>query len=211
MRTSLIVLTLVALGVAPAQAAEIKGQYLEARTCDVWTGACFANSEMNISGKHAVLAWKIEQGKHAGVTLDGLSVVAVVQATDTLGQNQTGAAKAVIVVDQKADKAQSEALVALAKKLGGELTKNVLAVEAKPIRLSVNHCEEGGCALLDAGVAKVETRCLDEKHDRLCGHEDDFYPPLAAGVKVRSAMVTENSYRGKAFNQTWQDVNRRGA
>ena len=40
---------------APLQAASITGEYVEARTCDVWTGACFANAEMNVTGKHAVL------------------------------------------------------------------------------------------------------------------------------------------------------------
>ncbi len=211
MRTSLIVTACFLLLAAPLGAAEIRGQYLEARTCDVWTGACFANSEMNISGKNAVLAWKVDQGERGGVKLDGLCVVAVIQATDTLGLDQTGPAKAVILVDEKANKAQREALVALAKKLGGELTKNVLSVEAKKIRLSVNDCEEGGCASLDAGVAKVETRCLHEQHDSICGHEDNYYPPLTEGTKVQSAMVLKNTYTGTGFNQTWQDVNRRGA
>jgi hypothetical protein len=40
----------------PAAAAEITGQYVEARTCDVYTGACFANADTGIAGKHAVLA-----------------------------------------------------------------------------------------------------------------------------------------------------------
>ncbi len=211
MRTGLILAAVVLLFAMPIQAAEIKGQYLEARTCDVWTGACFANSEMNIAGKNAVLAWKIDQGERSGVNLGGLSVVAVIQTTDTLGQNQTGPAKAVILVDKKADKAQRAALVALAQQLGGELTRNVLAVEAKDIALSVNDCKEGGCASLDAGVVKVETRCLHEGQDSICGHEDDYYPPLTEVVHAKSAMVLKNSYQGKAFNQTWQDVNRRGA
>jgi hypothetical protein len=211
MKTTLLLAAAFLMTLAPMQAAEIEGQYLEARTCDVWTGACFANAEMNISGKNAVLAWKIERGEQGGVKLDGLSVVAVVQTTDTLGLEQKGPAKAVILVDQKADKAQRDALATLARKWGGELTRHVLAVEAKPIALSVNHCEEGGCASLDAGVAKVETRCIHEEEDKVCGHEDNFYPPLTKGVKVKSAMVLEHSYKGQAFNQTWNDAQRRGA
>lgn len=210
MKTSLVVLAVV-LFAAPMQAATIEGQYIEARTCDVWTGACFANAEMNLTGKNAVLAWKIDKGEHAGVKLDGLSVVAVLQTTDTLGLKQTGPSQAVVLVDKKANKVQREALVALVKKLGGELTRNVLAVESRAIQMSVNHCEEGGCAVLDAGIAKIETRCLHEEEDKVCGHEDNFYPPLTRGVKVKSAMVLQNSYQGKAFNQTWNDALRRGA
>ena len=39
---------------APAPAANLTGRYVEARTCDIWTGPCFANAEMNLTGKHAV-------------------------------------------------------------------------------------------------------------------------------------------------------------
>jgi hypothetical protein len=197
--------------VSPLQAGGLSGQYVEARTCDVWTGACFANAEMNLSGKHAVLAWRIDQGKEGDVNLNGLSVVAVVEATDTLGLQQTGPAKSVILVDKKANAAQREALINVAKRLGGALTKNVVAVEAAPISVAVGHCKEGGCALVDAGIARVETRCLHAEEDSVCGHEDNFYPPLARGVEVRSAMVTEHSYTGKAFNKTWNDSMRRGA
>src|SRR6516165_5011627 len=65
---------------AAAQAGGLTGQYIEARTCDVWTGPCFANAEMNLSGKHAVLGWKVEKGTLDNVRLDGLSVVAVLAA-----------------------------------------------------------------------------------------------------------------------------------
>src|SRR5436189_3048247 len=85
------------------RAGGISGQYVEARTCDVWTGPCFANAEMSMAGKHAVMAWKIDKGSVHDVALDGLSVVAVVAARDTLGLQQTGPAKAVLIVDAKAN------------------------------------------------------------------------------------------------------------
>ena len=47
---------------APASAAGITGQYVEARTCDVWTGPCFANADFNLTGKNAMMAWKIDKG-----------------------------------------------------------------------------------------------------------------------------------------------------
>src|SRR5438874_5773203 len=93
-----------------------RGQYVEARTCDIWTGPCFANADMNLGGKHAVLAWKVEKGTLGNVNLDGLGVVAVVAASDTLGVEQTGPAKAVVFVDRKANAAQRKALIRLAHK-----------------------------------------------------------------------------------------------
>ena len=68
-----VALVVVAL---PASAADITGQYVECRNCDVWTGPCFANAEMT-AGKNAVMGWKIQKGALDGAKLDGLSVVAV--------------------------------------------------------------------------------------------------------------------------------------
>src|SRR5438034_11207874 len=94
-----------------AQAAGISGQYVEARTCDVWTGPCFANAEMNLGGKHAVMGWKVDKGEFDNVSLDGLGIVAVVAASDTLGLQQTGKSKAVLIVDSRANAAQTAARI----------------------------------------------------------------------------------------------------
>src|SRR5438067_5638947 len=98
------------LAAAPVSAAGITGQYIEARTCDVWTGPCFANSEMNLTGKHAVMGWKVDKGTFDRISLDGMSVVAIVAASDTLGLDQTGPAEAVLIIDSKATAKQREAL-----------------------------------------------------------------------------------------------------
>src|SRR5262249_36875846 len=149
----------------------ISGKYVEARTCDVWTGPCFANAEMNLGGKHAVIGWKVEKGSLDNVRLDGLSVVAVIAASDTLGLEQTGTAKAVLMIDSKANAAQRDALVRLARMQGQMLVDRVVAIESAKINLEVNGCNEGGCALLEAGRARLETRCLDSHHDKVCGNE----------------------------------------
>jgi hypothetical protein len=209
-RLPLIALALVACAL-PARAATLTGQYVEARTCDVWTGPCFANAEINMTGKNAVLAWKVEKGTLDGAKLDGLGVVAVVAASDTLGVKQTGKGQAVLIVDQKASAAQKAALVKLAKKQGGDLLENVVAVQTSKIALEICPCKEGGCARLDAGTAKIETRCLNAEHDKVCGNETAFFPPLSKGVKVKPALSVEHSYTGKGAKQTWNDAGRRSA
>jgi hypothetical protein len=194
----------------PASAAGLTGQYVECRTCDVWTGPCFANAEM-IAGKNAVLGWKVEKGSLDGAQLDGLAVVAVVDASDTLGLEQTGPAKAILIVDEKADKAQRDALVKLAKQQGGDLLKNVLKVETAPITIDACLCKENGCAKLSAGKAKVETRCLDSHHDKKCGNEYAYYPPLVKNVKAQAAVAVEHGYSGDALKHSWKESERRGA
>jgi hypothetical protein len=198
-------------GAAPLRAEGITGKYIEARTCDIWTGPCFANAEVNLSGKHAVMGWQVEKGTFDKVKLDGLGVVAVVAASDTLGVKQTGKAKAVLIVDSRADKAQREALIRLAKKEGGPLVENVVAVRSAKVNLELCPCDAGGCAKLHAGPAKIETRCLNAKHDKVCGNESAFYPPLVRGVKVKPALAVEHSYTGKGVEETWSEAGRRGA
>lgn len=130
-----------ALGESPAGAAHaaISGDYLEARTADVFTGPCFANSEMNLVGKQAVMAWRVRQGSWEGVRLDGLSVVAAVRADATLGDPFGGPldARALVVVDQRATAAQRDALVAFARSATGGLLGSIVGVESAPIDLRV--------------------------------------------------------------------------
>jgi hypothetical protein len=194
---------------APVSAAGLTGKYIEARTCDIWTGPCYANAEMNLTGKHAVIGWTIDKGAFDKVNLDGLGVVAIVAAHDTLGLKQTGKAKSVLIVDSRATAAQREALISLAKKQGGDLTANVVHVDSAPINLTICPCDENGCAVLKAGQAKIETRCLNT-HDKVCGNEHAFYPPLTKDVKVTPAMAVETSYQGKGIGAKWSESNRRG-
>src|SRR5260370_15415923 len=141
---------------APAGAADLTGKYVEGRTCDVYAAPCFANAEMNLTGKHAVMGWRVDQGAVDGVKVEGLSVVAVVAASDTLGLKQTGPSKALIIVDAKATSAQRDALIQLARREGGDLTKNIIGVDSAPIELTVGQCKEGGCSSLVVGkVARI--------------------------------------------------------
>src|SRR5712691_9332380 len=94
MKRWLALVAVVLFAAAPVQAAGLTGHYLESRTCDVWTGPCFANAETSLGGKHAVLAWKVQEGALDNVRLDGLGVVAVIETSDTLGLDQTGPGKA---------------------------------------------------------------------------------------------------------------------
>jgi hypothetical protein len=84
-----ITVALLALSVASlnqfAAAAQITGEYLEARTCNVYTGPCFANAEMSLTGKEALMAWKVDKGTWNDVKLDGLGAALILHAQGTLG------------------------------------------------------------------------------------------------------------------------------
>ena len=56
MRQLSLALALLFVFATTARAANISGDYLEARTCSVYVGPCFANAEMGLAGKEALMA-----------------------------------------------------------------------------------------------------------------------------------------------------------
>jgi hypothetical protein len=191
----------------------LKGDYLETRTCDVWTGPCFANSETAESGREATLAWHFTSGKWAGVDLEGVSAVHVNEAKGTLGDKYHSPlpVRDVLLLDEKATDAQLEAIRNFVKTQLGDLAGNVVEERLLPIELKVGCCEKKGCAKLVAGeVANVTTRCLGEKDD-ICGHEDTFYPPLVALKDALPAFTVESGVKGTLLAHEWTDRDSRSA
>ncbi len=116
-----------------------------------------------------------------------------------------------LIVDRRASSSQRDALVRLAKSQAGALLRNVVSVQSGAIDLQACPCKNDACAVLNAGVAKIETRCLDGEHDKICGNESEFYPPLAKNVKVKAAVAVENCFNGKGIDQSWKQSGRRSA
>jgi len=192
-----------------AAVAQITGKYVEVRNCDVWTGPCFANAEGNLTGHNGAMVWQIEKGSFDNVALDGLTVIAVVQASDTLGCTQYGAAKAVIIVDSKATETQRKALIKFAQRQGGDLVANIVTVHNAKIEADMCCCDHSGCADIDAGIIKISTNCLHEEH-KICGNEYAYYPPLTQGVDCVPA-VANHSFTGTGLSSNWTESDRRGA
>src|SRR5215831_527287 len=108
-----------------ARPASVTGTYVEARTAEVFAGACVMNGEAATTGREALIAWKVDRGQVNGVALDGLVVVAALASDINLGIHEIGGesspARAAIVVDARATAAQRTALVAMVKSLSGNL------------------------------------------------------------------------------------------
>jgi len=209
----LLVLAIAVLTSAPAMA-QISGDYIEVRTADVYTGPCFANGEVSLTGHEAVLAWRIEKGAWGNTRLDGLSVVAVVQANATLGDPYSNPlpAKAVLIVDARANPAQQAALINFVQAQTAGLLNNIVAVEASEIRFAVDVDGQHGYATLEAGnLAKITTRAI-RSSDSICHNEEVFYPPLAGDLMHAMPVVAvDASYQGKHLGKTWKEAQRRGA
>ena len=191
---------------------QIRGEYIETRSADVYTGQCFANGEVNLVGDEAILAWHVRSGSWDGVSLDGLSVAAAVHAHATLGDPYANPypAQAVLLVDDQASPQQSAALIAFAHQMGGELLRHAEQVIPTTMELVVNP-ERHGVALLRAGrFATVQTRPVNDK-DHLCGNEVTFYPPLVQLTHSMPAVALTDSYRGPGLDVDWESHGRRSA
>ncbi len=189
----------------------IRGHYVEARTCDVFTGSCFSNADTGLTGKNAVLVWKIDTGTWGNVKLNGLGVAVVLATTDTLGLKQSGPGQGIIYVDQRATASQRDALVKFAQSQIGNLLGEIVDVRATDFTLEICPCEGQSCAAVQLDAVKIKTRCLDLDHDKACGNETTQYPPLAKGVVAHPAVAVEHRFTGKGLNVRWNDAGRRGA
>ena len=191
----------------------ITGDYLEVRSCDVYTGSCVANSEMGLSGREGMLVWSIKQGSWQGVPLDGLKVIAIVKTDDTLGdvRYQPLHGKAVLIVDARADSRQEAALKDFARSMAGGLVADVVATKAATVEVTMGKCASGSCATVKAGnLVEISTRCLGGK-DHLCGNEENYYPPLTSVIGAFSAYTELAAFRGTGLNATWEIAGKRSA
>ena len=208
-----LVFAVPALAGTPADtgAAKISGDYAEFRTADVYTGPCFANGEVGLTGDEAVMAWHVTAGQWEGVRLEGLSVIAVVRASATLGSPYANPlpARAVMIVDSRASAEQRGALVRFAQAQAGPLLSTVVAVESSPITFALG--PQHGVVSVTANTVKISTRAI-AAGDEICHNEEVFYPPLAAHLTHAMPAVTlQGSYQGNHLGKTWNDAGRRGA
>jgi hypothetical protein len=193
-------------------ARSVSGNYIEARTSDVYTGPCFANGEVGMNGREAIFGWKINRGSWHGVDLTGLAIVGVVRTEHTLGDvyEPINPARAALIIDSRANAEQRLALESFAKNMAGDLLKHVVAVDYQPIDLTIaNDNIHGGAARLTAGsLASIQTRALAAT-DHICGNEDVYYPPLTPLEHAMPAYALADSYTGNALGETWSSPYRR--
>ncbi len=198
------------LGTTAASASELTGTYLESRTCQVYTGPCFANGESGLAGKEAVMAWNIEQGVVDGVDVSGLSVVVVVTASDTLGfrgLEDAARMRSLLIVDEQASPEQREALQQFVKDHAGKAGQSIVKTAVQPITMSLDVTELRG--RLTAGEKiKITTRRA-RPGDCICGNETAYYPPLASLQNFAPGVAVD--FDASGLNRAWSAPESRSA
>ncbi|HTK75551.1 MAG TPA: DUF1326 domain-containing protein [Gemmataceae bacterium] len=192
-----------------ARVPTITGTYVEARTSEVFAGACVVNGEAATTGREALLAWKVGHGGFNGVPLDGLAVVAAVVGDVNLSIHEIGgdAARttAALFVDTRATNVQRDALVALATRLSGGTVNQVVAVKTVPIEF-VESAHD--VRVSTEGVRLVVEKHMD--HDVTCGNKQ-WFGPLSTVERADMGGTVENAFSGPMLGTKWSDPNKRSA
>jgi len=219
MRTILCAVSALAISATLALAGNfptthVRGEYIEARTADVYTGPCFANAEVGLTGDLAVMGWKIDQGTFQGVNLDGLSVMGAIHASNTLGNviDSVYPVKAVLIIDERANAEQRLALKAFAQKMGGQLLADVVHIEYQPIEFQAadNSIHSRKVVMSAGNLAKLQTRPMTDA-DQVCHNESVWYQPLTSVEHAMAAYTVADDYSGSGLGTVWKYSGNRGS
>jgi hypothetical protein len=188
----------------------ISGEYIEARTAEVFAGGCVMNSEAETMGRQAVMAWKVDRGSFQGVSLDGLAIVAAVSGDSNLGMREMGGeapenVQAAIVVDARANDAQREALVAMAREFSRGVISDVVSV--KPATISYWD-DKDRIAIAAPEVQLTINKVL--KHDPSCGAMQ-WFRPLTTIQQGTMGVAEAHAFSGSSLGTRWSDPNKRSA
>jgi len=205
-------LALMVGSLSAGERARITGEYVEARTAEVFAGGCIMNSEAETMGRQAIMAWKITSGSLDGVALDGLTVAAAVAGDRNLGMREIGgeeptAVKAIITVDPRATPAQRLALVRLVRDLSRSLITEVVRVDTAPIKFATTQ------AYVEVSVPDHSIQLTvnkEMKHDPSCGAMQ-WFKPFTTMAQSAMGVAEVHSFSGQGLGTKWSAPDKRSA
>lgn len=188
----------------------VTGDYVEARTAEVFTGGCTMNSEAETIGREAVLAWRVDRGSIDGVVVDGLAVVAAVAGDRNLGMREMGGeaptrVRAMVYVDARATLAQQQALLTLVRTASRSLPTEIARITSTPVRFERD--EHG--VRVEAGDASLDVQ-KHVHHDPSCGAMQ-WFMPLGEMDRAAIGMTRSQVYWGNALGSRWRQADRKSA
>ena len=182
----------------------LRGTYVEARTCQVYTGPCFANGEVGSAGKDAIMTWRIDEGSFAGVDLADQSVAVVVKTSHTLGFNGFADAKntkAIVIVDSTADARKAAALESFALSQTGIRKQDVARVHRADIEMQFD-IDRLTAQVVVGEFARLNTR--KARHgDCICSNESAYYPPLTKLKGFVPGVTIEGDVTARGLGTRW--------
>ena len=203
-------LTAAPMAISASGPTTISGDYVEARTAEVFTGGCIMGSEGEAAGREAILAWRVGRGQVNGVALDGLSIVAVVAGDMNLGTHELGGAaptkvRSALRIDERATPAQREALVTMARALAPAMLRDVIDVKAVPISFS----RDADRLAVTAGEASLDVATKMD-HSPTCG-AIQWFTPLATTTESTLGHTKSEAWSGSSLGTQWSMGDKRAS
>jgi hypothetical protein len=199
--TVALVTLLCAVPLAAAEAPAVSGDYLEARSNEVYTCGCLFSGQMTTAGREAILAWRITRGAYQGTALAGVKVVAVVVGDANLGAYD-GPRRTALYLDANASDAQLQAILALWRREYSQALGKIAAVHRVPI----NFTQQGDAVRLSIpNLVEVQARKTRLPED---AHPGSFlwYQPFVPLRSSSLATALNYQYSGMDFQHQWQDL-----
>ena len=163
----------------------LTGDYVEARTAEVFTGGCIMGSEGEVSGREALMAWRVRTG-----SLDGVAPSSI---------------RTMLLVDARATEAQHRALVHLAKSLAPDIVRDVPAAKAAPIEFVLS----GNTVRVSADAARLDIQTGVE-HTPTCSALK-WFEPLARTEGAQIGLTRSFEWTGGGLGPQWKQYDRRSS
>jgi hypothetical protein len=210
MKTATLAAAFVLAATTAWAGAPLRGEYVEARTAEVFAGGCIMSSQAETLGRHAVLAWHLSSGAYDGQRLDGLSVVAALSGDRNLGIREIGGeapsyVRAVVYVDERATPAARRALVRMVDDLSRGLITEVVEVKAVPVRFD----SSAHAIAVSAGDAALSVT-KHMHHDPSCG-ATKWFTPFTRLDSPTMGITEAMSYSGRELDTRWSDPHKRSS
>jgi hypothetical protein len=184
----------------------IEGQYMETCNCDFICPCIGSNltARPTEGDCKAAIAMRIDKGTKDGVTLDGLAVVVLMRSPGPMAE---GNIKVGLIVDEKADDAQTKALSEIVSGAAGGpmaalalLVGEMAGIEKRPIAFEINGLNrsvEAGELIAQAlaGIPSVSKE-----------GEPIYLDNTAHPVSARLALAKASHSRFHAFGIDWDDA-----
>jgi hypothetical protein len=180
-----------------ADSVSIRGDYVEVRTASVFAGACHYNGEVTTTGQDAMMAWNVSSGRWQGTDLSGVRAMAIVSADANLS-NSAAARRSEIVIDSRASRSQSLAMLNVLKEKYAAALGEIVAVRSAPVRFERN----SGKFSVAADDATVDVEALP--NDLCCKMPNlVWYTPLVGLEDRKVGYTTKALYSGATVTEPW--------
>jgi hypothetical protein len=184
---------------AENKTAQLQGDYIEARSASVYAGPCHYSNEAVTDGRSATAAWRFTDGTWKGVSLKGLSAVAVISAKANLAED-IKTRRSVLYLDSRATPQQTAAMRSLFSEKYGAMLGQVVATRAASTQVSNDGLDY---RVRVEGVARLDVNRYPCTH---CTQDAQiWYQPLAPTQNIIVGKTTRTAFNDKALGLSWDD------